>query len=85
MVNGDIIAPKGWDEVIVSTNEEKIDNYLQVYYLENNVRRQFPTQEIFNSYIGTLLSSFIELEIIVVEKEDLDSIPLGSPMVYNAG
>ena len=85
LVNGDIIAPKGWDEVIVSTNEEKIDNYLQVYYLENNVRRQFPTQEIFNSYIGTLLSSFIELEIIVVEKEDLDSIPLGSPMVYNAG
>ena len=59
--------------------------YLQVYYLENNVRRQFPTQEIFNSYVGTLLSSYIELEILVVEREDLDSIPLGSPMVYNAG
>ena len=85
LVNGDIIAPNGWNEVSVSTDEEKIDNYLQVYYLENNVRRQFPTQEIFNSYVGTLLSSYIELEILVVEREDLDSIPLGSPMIYNAG
>ena len=85
LVNGDIIAPNGWNEVSVSTDEEKIDNYLQVYYLENNVRRQFPTQEILNSYVGTLLSSYIELEILVVEREDLDSIPLGSPMVYNAG
>ena len=85
LVNGDIIAPNGWNEVSVSTDEEKIDNYLQVYYLENNVRRQFPTQEIFNSYVGLLLSSYIELEILVVEREDLDSIPLGSPMVYNAG
>ena len=59
--------------------------YLQVYYLENNVRRQFPTQEILNSYVGLLLSSYIELEILVVEREDLDSIPLGSPMIYNAG
>ena len=85
LVNGDIIAPNGWNEVSVSTDEEKIDNYLQVYYLENNVRRQFPTQEILNSYVGLLLSSYIELEILVVEREDLDSIPLGSPMVYNAG
>ena len=85
LVNGDIIAPNGWNEVSVSTDEEKIDNYLQVYYLENNVRRQFSTQEILNSYVGTLLSSYIELEILVVEREDLDSIPLGSPMIYNAG
>jgi hypothetical protein len=85
LVNGDIIAPNGWNEVLVSTDEEKIDNYLQVYYLENNVRRQFPTQEILNSYVGTLLSLYIELEILVVEREDLDSIPLGSPMIYNAG
>ena len=85
LVNGDIIAPNGWNEVSVSTDEEKIDNYLQVYYLENNVRRQFPTQEILNSYVGLLLSSYIELEILVVEREDLDSIPLGSPMIYNAG
>jgi hypothetical protein len=35
--------------------------------------------------VGTLLSSYIELEILVVEREDLDSIPLGSPMIYNAG
>ena len=85
LVNGDIMAPNGWNEVSVSTDEEKIDNYLQVYYLENNVRRQFPTQEILNSYVGLLLSSYIELEILVVEREDLDSIPLGSPMIYNAG
>ena len=85
LVNGDIIAPNGLNEVSFSTDEEKIDNYLQVYYLENNVRRQFSTQEILNSYVGTLLSSYIELEILVVEREDLDSIPLGSPMVYNAG
>jgi len=85
LVNGDIIAPNGWNEVSVNTDEEKIDNYLQVYYLENNVRRQFPTQEILNSYVGLLLSSYIELEILVVEREDLDTIPLGSPMIYNAG
>ena len=85
LVNGDIIAPNGWNEVSVSTDEEKIDNYLQVYYLENNVRRQFPTQEILNSYVGLLLSSYIELEILVVEREDLDAIPIGSPMIYNAG
>ena len=29
LVNGDIIAPNGWNEVSVSTDEEKIDNYLQ--------------------------------------------------------
>ena len=85
LVNGDIIAPNGWNEVLVSTDEEKIDNYLQVYYLQNNIRRQFPTQEILNSYVGLLLSSYIELEILVVEQEDLDTIPLGSPMIYNAG
>ena len=46
------------------TDLEKIDNYLQVYYLENNVRRQFPTQEILNSYVGTFIH-IIELEILV--------------------
>ena len=85
LVNGDIIAPSGWNEITIDTNEDKIDNYLEVYYLENNVRRQFPTQKILNSYIGTLLSTFVEQEIIVIEKEDLNSIPLGSPMDYNVG
>ena len=85
LVNGDIIAPNGWNEITIDTSEDKIDNYLEVYYLENNVRRQFPTQEILNSYVGLLLSSYIELEILVVEREDLDSIPLGSPMIYSAG
>ena len=85
LINGDIVAPKGWNNISVSTDEERIKNYLQIYYIENNSKRQFPTQQIFNSYIGTLLSSFIEYEILVIEKEDLDLIPLGTPMVYNAG
>ena len=67
----------------VNTEEDNIENYLQVYYLENNIRRQFPNFNIFNSYIGTLLSSYVEHEIILVEKKDLDLIPLGAPMNYN--
>ena len=83
LVNGDIVATKDWFEIEVDTEEEAIDNYLQVWYLEDNVRKQFPNFHILNSYIGTLLSSFIELEIILVEKQDLDLIPLGTPMRYN--
>ncbi len=83
LVNGDIIASSDWNNPSVNTQEETIENYLQVYYLENNVRKQFPNFHIFNSYIGTLLSSFIEHEILLVEKEDLDFIPLGTPMKYN--
>ena len=83
LVNGDIIATGDWFETEVDTEEEQIDNYLQVWYLENNVRKQFPDFHTLNSYVGTLLSSFIELEIILVEKQDLDLIPLGTPMKYN--
>ena len=83
LVNGDIIATKDWFQTEVDTDEETIENYLEVWYLEDNVRRQFPDLHIFNSYIGTLLSSFIELEIILIEKEDLDLIPTGTPMEYN--
>ena len=83
LVNGDIIAPSDWNNSNVNTEEDNIENYLQVYYLENNVRRQFPNFNIFNSYIGTLLSSYIEHEIILVEKDELDLIPLGTPMKYN--
>jgi hypothetical protein len=83
LVNGDIIAPSDWNNPSVNTQEDTIENYLQVYYLENNVRRQFPNFNIFNSYIGTLLSSNFEHEIILVEKEELDFIPLGTPMNYN--
>jgi hypothetical protein len=83
LVNGDIVATKDWFETEVDTEEEQIDNYLQVWYLEDNIRRQFPDLHIFNSYIGTLLSSFIELEILLIEKEDLDLIPIGTPMKYN--
>ena len=83
LINGDIIAPLDWNNSTTNTTEEQTDNYLQVYYLENNRRRQFPNLHIFNSYIGTLLSSFLEFEIILIEKEDLDSIPTGTPMNYN--
>ena len=83
MVNGDIIAAPNWNSVVVDTEEETIDNYLEVYYLENNVKRQIPNISILNSYIGELLSSFIEYEIIVVEKEDLNLIPNGTPLQYN--
>ena len=85
LTNGDIIAPSGWNEITIDTSEDKIDNYLEVYYLENNVRRQFPNQKVLNSYIGILLSTFVEQEIIVIEKEDLNLIPYGSPMDYNVG
>ena len=73
------------NNTIINTEEEGIDNYLQVYYLENNLRRQFPTQQILSSYVGTLLSFYIEYEIVVIEKEDLELIPLGTPMAYNVG
>ena len=67
----------------INTDEDSIENYLQVYYLENNIRRQFPNFNIFNSYVGTLFSLYIEHEIILIEKKDLDFIPLGTPMRYN--
>ena len=83
LVNGDIIAAPNWNSVVVDTAEEQIENYLEVYYLENNFKRQIPNINILNSYIGELLSTFIEYEIIVVEKEDLDLIPNGTPLGYN--
>ena len=53
--------------------------------MQNNRRRQFPNISIFNSHIGNLLSSSIEAEIILIEKDDLDLIPVGAPMSYNVG
>tara|TARA_B100000029_G_scaffold375910_1_gene370395 strand:- start:1682 stop:2431 length:750 start_codon:yes stop_codon:yes gene_type:complete len=85
LVNGDIIAPSDWNNSEVNTEEERVDNYLQVYYMQNNRRRQFPNISIFNSHIGNLLSSSIEAEIILIEKDDLDLIPVGAPMSYNVG
>ena len=85
LVNGDIIAPLDWNNSEVNTEEERVDNYLQVYYMQNNRRRQFPNISIFNSHIGNLLSSSIEAEIILIEKDDLDLIPVGAPMSYNVG
>ena len=39
--------------------------------------------KILNSYRGTLYSSLIDLEILVIEKEDLDYILSGQPMEFN--
>ena len=83
LVNGDIIATPDWNNPNINTDEDSIENYLQVYYLENNLRRQFPNFNIFNSYVGSLFSSYLEHEIILIEKRDLDFIPLGTPMRYN--
>ena len=76
LVNGDIIAIDGWSE---SQSEFGLD----VYYLEKNRKRRFPTMKILNSYRGTLLSSHTDLEVIVIEKEDLDFILSGQPMEFN--
>ena len=43
LVNGDIIAPNGWNEVSVSTDEEKIDNYLLLdLHLAHLEKKSFP-------------------------------------------
>ena len=76
LVNGDVIALEGWSET-------QSEHGLQVYYLEKNRKRRFPTMKILNSYRGTLYSSLIDLEILVIEKEDLDYILSGQPMEFN--
>ena len=40
--------------------------------------------KILNSHRGILLSTHIDLEILVIEKDDLDFILSGQPMEYNA-
>ena len=77
LLNGDIIALEGW-------TESQSEHGLQVYYLEKNRKRRFPTMKILNSYRGTLYGPHIELEILVIEKEDLDFILSGQPMEFNA-
>ena len=67
LVNGDIIAIDGWTET-------QSELGLDIYYLENNRKRRFPTMKILNSYRGTLLGPHTDLEVIVIEKEDLDFI-----------
>jgi len=67
LVNGDIIALDGWTK---SQSEFGLD----IYYLEKNRKRRFPTMKILNSYRGTLLGPHTDLEVIVIEKEDLDFI-----------
>jgi len=74
LVNGDIVGTSDWN-----TN----DGFgLNLYYLENNRKRRFPSIDVFQSYYGTLITRFTE-EIIIVLKEDLDNILNGKPMQFN--
>ena len=76
LVNGDIIALEGW-------TESQSEHGLQVYYLEKNRKRRFPTMKILNSYRGTLLGPHMDLEILVIEKDESDFILSGQPMEFN--
>jgi hypothetical protein len=76
LLNGDIIALEGW-------TESQSEHGLQVYYLEKNRKRRFPTMKILNSYRGTLLGPHMDLEILVIEKDALDFILSGQPMEFN--
>jgi len=76
LLNGDIIALEGW-------TESQSEHGLQVYYLEKNRKRRFPTMKILNSYRGTLLGPHMDLEILVIEKDELDFILSGQPMEFN--
>ena len=77
LTNGDIIGAPG------ALDGEEPELGLDIYYLENNRRRRFPNLDILFSYVGTLLSANIELEIMIVVKEDLENILLGTPMEFN--
>jgi len=76
LLNGDVIALEGW-------LESQSEHGLQVYYLEKNQKRRFPTMKILNSYRGTLMGPHIDLEILEIDKEDLDFILSGQPMEFN--
>ena len=59
--------PKGKEGTWSATKEDEGNYNIEeatktdpVYYLENNIRRQFPNFNIFNSYVGTLFSLYIE-------------------------
>ena len=76
LVNGDIIGLDGWEE---SQTEFGLD----VYYLQKNRKRRFPNMKILQSHINNLLGPNIDLEIILIEKEDLDFILSAEPMEFN--
>jgi hypothetical protein len=77
LINGDIIgSPEALDG-------EEPELGLEIYYLENNRRRRFPNYDILFSYVGTLLSSNIELEVLIIIKDDIDNILIGTPMEFN--
>ena len=77
LVNGDIIGASDWN-----SNE---GFGLNLYFLEENRKRRFPSMKVFKSYVGTLITRQYEQEIIIINEDDLDLILNGKPMQFNVG
>jgi hypothetical protein len=77
LVNGDVIGASNWN-----TNE---GFGLNLYFLEENRKRRFPSMKVFKSYVGTLITRQYEQEIIIINEDDLDLILNGKPMQFNVG
>ena len=75
LVNGDIVGYFDWND-----NEGLC---LNLWYLEENRKRRFPTMRIFKSYVGTFISRYYEQEIIIAHQGDLENILNGKPMQFN--
>ena len=75
LVNGDIVGYFDWND------NEGLG--LNLWYLEENRKRRFPTMRIFKSYIGTFISRYYEQEIIIAHQGDLENILNGKPMQFN--
>jgi hypothetical protein len=77
LVNGDIVGYFDWND-----NE---GFGLNLYFLEENRKRRFPSMKVFKSYVGTLITRQYEQEIIIINEDDLDLILNGKPMQFNVG
>ena len=75
LVNGDIVGYFDWND------NEGLG--LNLWYLEENRKRRFPTMRIFKSYVGTFISRYYEQEIIIAHQGDLENILNGKPMQFN--
>ena len=60
LVNGDIVGYFDWND------NEGLG--LNLWYLEENRKRRFPTMRIFKSYVGTFISRYYEQEIIIYSR-----------------
>lgn len=61
------------DGMLIRTGAPNPD-HASVYYLENGVRRGFPTREIF------LAKGLKDSDVVVITRAQMDAIPLGSPI-----